>query len=71
MTKKRSSEILADENGKLFLEKEKFVKFSRKSKIFSKIGGKSETEGEMHHGLRGMDAPVWMDSEADDLRPSI
>jgi len=41
---------LADENGKL-------VKFSRKSKEISKIGGQSEKGGKMHHGLGGMDAP--------------
>ena len=45
MTKKRSSEILADENGKLFREKVKFLKFSRNSKKISKIGWKSETGG--------------------------
>jgi len=28
------------------------------SEIFSKIGGKSETEGKMHHGLRG-DGRLW------------
>jgi len=48
---------LADENGKFFREKAKFVKFSRKSQNFSKIGGKSETGGEMHHGLRGDGRP--------------
>ena len=39
MTKKRSSEIFADENGKFFREKVKFLEFSRKSEKFSKIGG--------------------------------
>src|SRR6218665_2894228 len=47
MTKKRSSEILADENGK----------FSRKSQNFSKIGGKSETGGKCIMASGGMDAP--------------
>src|SRR6218665_648478 len=46
MTKKRSSEILAGENGQFFREKVKLLKFSRKSKNWSKIGGKSETWGE-------------------------
>ena len=32
MSKKRSSEILADENGTFFRDKVKFLKFSRKSK---------------------------------------
>jgi len=37
MTKKKSSEILADENGKFFRENVKFVKFSQESqKIFRK-----------------------------------
>src|SRR6218665_3255571 len=48
MTKKRSSEILADERMKI-------VKFSTESENFSKIGGNLK-QGEMHHGLRGMDA---------------
>jgi len=39
MTKKRSSEILADENGKFCREKVKCLKFSTKSKKFPKIGG--------------------------------
>src|SRR6218665_2574342 len=45
MTKKRSSEILTDENGKIFREKVKFLKSPRKFKKFSKTGGKSETGG--------------------------
>ena len=59
MTKKKgSSEILVDENGKFFREKGKFVKFSRKSKFFSKIGGKSETgRGNASWPQGGMDAP--------------
>jgi len=53
MTKKKSSEILADEN----------LNFSRKleigkildgvREIFLKQGGESETRGEMHHCLWG------------------
>src|SRR6218665_2523861 len=39
MTKKKSSEILADENQEIFQEKVKFLKFSTESEIFSKIGG--------------------------------
>ena len=44
MTKKRSSEILADENREIFREKVKFWKFSRVWK-FLENRGKSETEG--------------------------
>jgi len=55
MTKKRSSEISADENEEICREKVKLWKFSSEPENFSKIGGKSETGG-MHHGLRGMDA---------------
>ena len=59
MGKKRSSDILADENGKFFREKVKFLKFSRKSKNLSKIEVENLKQGEkMHHGLRGMDAPA-------------
>ena len=29
------------------------------SENLSKIGGKSETEEKMHHGLRGMDDPAY------------
>ena len=43
--KKRSSEISADENQEIFREKVKFKKFSSEFENFSKIGGKSETEG--------------------------
>ena len=43
MTKKRSSEILADENKEIFREKVKLTTFSTESENFSKIGGKSET----------------------------
>ena len=39
MTKKRSWEILADENRKNFREKVKFGKFSTESEIFSETGG--------------------------------
>jgi len=46
MTKKRSSEILADKNHrKFFSEKVNLAKFSPESEKFSKIGGKSETWG--------------------------
>jgi len=48
MTKKRLSEILADEN-------RNFLK-SFSLKIFRKQRGNLK-QGEMHHGLRGMDAP--------------
>jgi len=54
MTKKnRSSEILADENRKFFREKVTFWKFATESENLSKIGGKSEIGGKMHHVLRG------------------
>jgi len=44
MTKKRSSEILADENQKTFVEKVKLGKFYTESEnFFREIGGKSET----------------------------
>ena len=45
MTKKRSSEISADENQEIFQEKVQFRKFSSQSENFSKIGEKSETGG--------------------------
>jgi len=51
--KKRSLEILADENGKFFREKGTFFKFSRKSQKFSKIGEKSETGGNASWPQRG------------------
>jgi len=41
MTKKRSSDILADENGKIFREKVKF------GKIFHKFGKFFENRGEI------------------------
>jgi len=52
MTKKKSSEILADENRKFFREKVKSLEFFTESENVSKTEGKSETGGEMHHGLR-------------------
>ena len=57
MTKKRSSEILPDENGKSFQEKVKLGKFPTESEIFSEIGGKSETERKCIIASEGMDAP--------------
>src|SRR6218665_1376063 len=44
MTKKKSSEILVDENQKISLEKVTFFKFSTESENFLKIGGKSEKQ---------------------------
>jgi len=70
MTTKGSSEILADENGKIFRERVTFGKFSTDSEHFSKIGGKSETGGKKHHGLRGMDAPDSWISDAPILTPA-
>ena len=45
MTKKRSSEILADENREIFREKVKFRNFSTESENFSKIGGNLKQGG--------------------------
>ena len=56
MTKKRSSEISADENQEIFQEKVKFLKFSSEPENFSKIG-ENLKQGEMHHGLRGDGRP--------------
>src|SRR6218665_2590410 len=57
MTKKRSSEILADENRKFCREK---VKFPQSLNFFSKIGGNLKQWGKMHHGLRGDGRPcIW------------
>jgi len=53
MAKKRSSEILADENGEICREK---ITFSRDLENFSKIG-ENLKQGEMHHGLRGDGRP--------------
>ena len=58
MTKKSHHKFLRMKIEKKFREKVKFRKFSTESEIFSKIWGKSETGGEIHHGLRGMDAPA-------------
>ena len=55
--KKRSSEISADENQEIFQGKVKFLTFSSEYENFSTIGGKSETGGKMHHGLRGDGRP--------------
>jgi len=52
MTKKRPSEIFA------IWETVKLGKFSMESEKCSEIGGKSETEGEMHHCLRGGWTPL-------------
>jgi len=48
--------MLADEIRKLSSEKVKLLTFSTEFEIFSEILGKSETWGEMHNCLRGMDA---------------
>src|SRR6218665_3965416 len=52
------TKILADENGKFFLEKVKFVKFSRKSEIFSKIGGNLKQGGNASWPQGGW-TPLW------------
>jgi len=46
MTKKKSSEILADESEETFREKVKLSKFFRKSENFSEIGGNLKQRGE-------------------------
>ena len=56
MTKKRSSEISADENQEIFREKVKFKNFSSKFENFSKMG-ESETGGKCIMVSEGMDAP--------------
>ena len=48
-----------DENGKFFREKGKFVKFSRKSQNFSKIGGNLKQGGKCIMASGGMDAPAF------------
>ena len=51
---------MADENGKFCREKVKFLKFSRKSKNFSKIGGENLKQGgKCIMASGGMDAPDW------------
>src|SRR6218665_3527328 len=42
---------------KFFGKKVKLRKFPTESENFSKVGGKCETGGEMHHGLRGDGRP--------------
>jgi len=57
MTKKRSSEISADENQEIFSGKGKIVKiFIRVWKCFENRG-EIWNRGEMHHGLRGDGRP--------------
>ena len=53
MTKKRSSEILANENRKMFREKITFRKFSPESEYLSKIGGNMK-QGENVSGVLGL-----------------
>jgi len=58
MTKKRSSEILADEKRKILLGKYQTRKiFHGVLNIFGNRG-RNLKQGKMHHCLRGMDAPV-------------
>ena len=58
MTKKRSSEILADENLKFFGEKVTFWKFSTESENLSKIGGNLKQGEKCIMVSGGMDAPA-------------
>jgi len=53
---KRSSEILADENRKISLEKAELKNCSTESEKFFGNRGEIWNRGEMHHCLRGMDA---------------
>ena len=55
MTKKRSSEIVADKNRKFFLEKVKLGKFSADSENFFGNREGNLKQGRMHHCLWGMD----------------
>jgi len=57
-TKKKSSEVLADENQEISQEKVKFLEFFSESENFSKIGGKSEIGGKCIMVSGGMDAPA-------------
>ena len=57
MTKKRSSEILSDENRENFREKVKFGKFSTESETFFGNREGNLKHGEMHHCLSG-DGPL-------------
>ena len=61
MTKKRSSEILADENLEIFREKVNFDNFSE-SENLSKIGGTLKQGGNASWS-RGMDAPAAGDDD--------
>ena len=63
--KKKSSEILADENQEICRKKVKLRKFSSESENFSNIGGKSETEGKCIMVSEGMDAPALTDIRYD------
>ena len=56
MTKKRSSEIFADENLKNFREKVKFGNFPRSEKFFLETGGNLK-KGENASLPKGMEAP--------------
>src|SRR6218665_3649564 len=58
MTKKRSSEILVDENEEMLREEVNFCKFSTESEIFSKIGGNLKQKGKCIMVSGGMDAPA-------------
>ena len=53
MTKKRSSEILADENQEIL----KFGKFSTESENFSETGGNLKQRGKCIIASEGMDTP--------------
>ena len=60
MTKKRSSEILA-ENRKSFGKRSNWGNFPQSPKHFSEIGGKSDTGGKCVIASEGMDSPggIW------------
>ena len=71
MTKKRSSEISADENQEIFPEKVKFWKFSSESQNFSKIGGNLKQGGNASWSQGGMDVPGSTHPNIKHLIPSL
>ena len=62
MTKKRSSEILADENRKL---KVKFGKLSTECEIFRKHGGNLKSDGKCIFASEGCHGRPWKDRPMD------
>jgi len=54
MTKKGRQKCWRIKIGKFFGKRSNWGNFLQSQTFFSEIGGKSETEGKMHHCLRGM-----------------